>query len=506
MHPQSNLRPIRALLHPVWWIALALLIANDHVFKGSGLLPAEITGKLSDFVGLLVAPVLLAIVCQVRSARGFFAAHVAVALGFAAINVSPAVAGMVETLTASTPFPWVIAVDPTDLIALPMVALSHALFIEWSAAPAPVGRVLGRAGFGIGMLACVATSPPPPAPVEPGPQPQPQRPQPGSLIFPTENAAVMIANETSTEQLVRVRALDPQVSVDCSYMAQDPTHHLAREWFGPAELWLVEPGRAIPVQASGGCAVYLIDGAELPPRLLFLNSYSNQQITTEAAAVPTSQRVSILLPSGTAEWGAHAALHAAPPRIREGVEPLCQTVPQGFGIEWTTVPIGQRVVAEVSTAPDGCTAFDFEAPDERSAPIRWFVCAPVESLPFAAGETLTLSALPSGQAGVEVVGPAGRVLLSRGTTIVADDVTAVSTSATACAPTLACGLKVPVQPVLHHTEGEPTLPTIGEPTPMGRGTLTVARAERVLASDARCGDALQSPGSITLEAIFVETF
>lgn len=506
-HTDPTLKPIRALLHPAWWVALALLIANDHVFKGSGLLPAEVTGKLSDFAGLLVAPVLLAIVCKVRSARGFLWAHIAVALGFAAINVSPAIAGMVETLTAATPFPWAIAVDPTDLIALPMVALSHALFIEWSAAPAPTGRVLSRAGLGIGLLACVATSPPPQPPIEPGPG-NPQQPQPGSLIFPTEQAAVMIANETGTEQLIRVRALDAQVNIDCAYTQEDPTKTLARAWFGPAELWLVEPGRAIPIRRENTCSVYLIDGAELPPRLLFLGSgYSNQVLTTDAAAVPVGNRVAVQLPSGTAQWGSHPALLPAPARIREPVEPLCQTVPEGFGVDWTTVPVGRRTLASMETAPDGCTAFDFEASDERSAPVRWFVCAPVDTLPFEAGDELTLRALSQGLVGVEVMGPNGRILLSRGTSIAADDVASVSYASRDCQPTLSCGLSVPVQPLLHHTEGQPTRPVVGTPTPVGRGMLTVARAEVAIAVDARCSDDPSAqPRAVLFESIFVETF
>ena len=200
-------------------------------------------------------------------------------------------------------------------------------------------------------------------------------------------------------------------------------------------------------------------------------------------------------------------MRPAPPRVREPVEPLCQTVPEGYGIDWTGVPLGTRTVARISTAPDGCTAFDFEPADARSAPIRWFVCAPVDALPFAAGEVLTLSALPQAQAGVEVMGPSGRVVLSRGLTVVADDVVSVSTRSTGCAATLACGLRVPVQPVLNHTEGAPTLPTVGAPTPMGRGTLTVARAERLLATDARCSDdPSATPGAVVIESIFVELF
>jgi hypothetical protein len=56
----SFLDPRAGLAHPAWWLALALLALNDHVLKGAGLLPAWLTGKLSDVAGLVVAPVLLA--------------------------------------------------------------------------------------------------------------------------------------------------------------------------------------------------------------------------------------------------------------------------------------------------------------------------------------------------------------------------------------------------------------------------------------------------------------
>ena len=35
-----------ALQHPLWWGALALLLVNDHLLKGAGLLPSFLTGKL----------------------------------------------------------------------------------------------------------------------------------------------------------------------------------------------------------------------------------------------------------------------------------------------------------------------------------------------------------------------------------------------------------------------------------------------------------------------------
>ncbi len=49
-------------------------------------------GKLSDFVGLLVAPTILAIVFRVSTRRAWLACHLAVGSGFALINSVPWVA------------------------------------------------------------------------------------------------------------------------------------------------------------------------------------------------------------------------------------------------------------------------------------------------------------------------------------------------------------------------------------------------------------------------------
>ena len=77
----------RLLLHPVWLGSLALLALNDHWLKGSGLLPGALTGKLSDFAGLMVAPLLLAVLVGVRRRSTWLLAHVAVGLVFAAIQL-----------------------------------------------------------------------------------------------------------------------------------------------------------------------------------------------------------------------------------------------------------------------------------------------------------------------------------------------------------------------------------------------------------------------------------
>ncbi|MCP4500324.1 MAG: hypothetical protein GY822_10230 [Deltaproteobacteria bacterium] len=51
--------PTTLLLRPLPMFCLAILVANDHFLKGSGLLPGWLTGKLSDVTGLFFFPLLL---------------------------------------------------------------------------------------------------------------------------------------------------------------------------------------------------------------------------------------------------------------------------------------------------------------------------------------------------------------------------------------------------------------------------------------------------------------
>ena len=75
--------PGASLLHPLFLVSLLVLLINDHIAKD--LYPGVITGKLSDFSGLLVLPVLAFVAVEVgakatrrrlpRSARGSRALH-----------------------------------------------------------------------------------------------------------------------------------------------------------------------------------------------------------------------------------------------------------------------------------------------------------------------------------------------------------------------------------------------------------------------------------------------
>ncbi len=212
---RPELRPARALLHPAWLGALAVLAINDHVLKGAGALPGLLTGKLSDFAGMIVAPALFAALLGVKSRRGLLHCHIAVGLVFALINLSPACADAWSWLMGLVGFPWTITVDPTDLIALPALALGWRALVPAMArtAPSPLAgwtrwQPLAQKGAAcVGALLCVATSD-----VD---DTGDTEWDPGELMFPPIFADVYLHNDTESEITVRVRELRPDAQIDC---------------------------------------------------------------------------------------------------------------------------------------------------------------------------------------------------------------------------------------------------------------------------------------------------
>lgn len=147
----------RGVLHPLWWTSLIVLVVNDHFLKGADLLPGWVTGKLSDFAGLVVAPVCLVALLRLRRTWPRAAAFAVVALTFSAIQLSGSLASTVEAAVHSIGWTCRIWPDPTDLIALPV------LFVAWRIStprrpPRPASPKLRTAAAMAGALACLATS------------------------------------------------------------------------------------------------------------------------------------------------------------------------------------------------------------------------------------------------------------------------------------------------------------------------------------------------------------
>jgi hypothetical protein len=127
------------MLHPAVLASLALLLVNDHVLKAAAAGTAwnVVTGKLSDFAGLAFFPVLLVSLVELvtrrapASRRIVVAGIVMTAVVFALTKTWTPAAEAYELAIAVLQWPVhgrlvdvVHVVDPTDLVALPAVALA----------------------------------------------------------------------------------------------------------------------------------------------------------------------------------------------------------------------------------------------------------------------------------------------------------------------------------------------------------------------------------------------
>lgn len=154
------------LTRPAPLLAAAVLAVNDHVLKGSGLLPGAVTGKLSDVAGLFVAPI--AAVCVARGLAsttgrmprrdGWVAAAcvVAVAAVFALLKTWPAFHGLIDGAWGT------VVLDPADLWCLPMTALAW-LWLRDREDARVAGFTSGLACTAV-LAICAATSRAPPVP------------------------------------------------------------------------------------------------------------------------------------------------------------------------------------------------------------------------------------------------------------------------------------------------------------------------------------------------------
>jgi hypothetical protein len=163
-NPTRPRRPwfdLTALAHPAWWAALAVLLVNDELLKGHGLVPGWLTGKLSDFAFLVVAPPLLAaLLPRALPGRRAFAFASLVAL-YVAADLSRAVSDGFVALAARLGLTTKLWPDPTDLVALAVLPLTiHLLRLRPAPSPDRGRDVRGRAGVILGAAACIATSAP----------------------------------------------------------------------------------------------------------------------------------------------------------------------------------------------------------------------------------------------------------------------------------------------------------------------------------------------------------
>jgi hypothetical protein len=173
------------MCHPVTLLALAALGINDHLLKHVA--PGLLTGKLSDVAGLVLFPLVLAAVVEtVQAVTGrprvarrtvVLAAAGATATAFIAVKSFPVATQTYNTilggmqwllgggpLTGSPPISTSGVTDPTDLLALPALAVAYWVAVDGGRnrpAPRP-GRVpaVSLAMLVVAGLVSMATSPP----------------------------------------------------------------------------------------------------------------------------------------------------------------------------------------------------------------------------------------------------------------------------------------------------------------------------------------------------------
>jgi hypothetical protein len=262
--------------HPLWWAALVVLVLNDHVLKHAGILPGSITGKLSDFAGLIVAPVLVCAIVRAQSSFARVLSFAGVVLPFVALELFPSAAELTVRLLSYVGIPWKLWSDPTDLFAL--VVLPLAWKLSWGASLRPS---LERAGALLGAGACLATS----------------------IPFERIETRAYLVNLTHEQLEVHVyRVADP---LDCSLAAQDPKATITSQLFewescrrmdpiGIVPLdqdWSVhEPTEVSPKNPNTGAAPRTCDAAIVrisgaPDTVVFWNGLSKVDVSLESGGV-----------------------------------------------------------------------------------------------------------------------------------------------------------------------------------------------------------------------------
>jgi hypothetical protein len=139
---RASRMPGEALLHPLAVAAVAILLLNDHVMKQA--FPGWLTGKASDFAGLVVFPLLALsiyemITALLRKPYSPSRVHLNLVLlitgvAFTLVKLIPAVGdwysvtwGWLSAPVHGSTTPVALVQDPTDLLTLPALLISSSI-------------------------------------------------------------------------------------------------------------------------------------------------------------------------------------------------------------------------------------------------------------------------------------------------------------------------------------------------------------------------------------------
>jgi hypothetical protein len=391
----AELRPARALLTPTWIGALALLVANDHWLKGSGLLPGVLTGKLSDVAGMLVAPVLLAALLGVRTRGALLACHVAVAIVFTGIQLSTGFAAQWSALMGLFGHPWTITCDPTDLLALPFLLVSWKLLVPEMNPELPALVPLQRTAVGalsmFGLWSTVATSD-----VD-------GFADPDSGWYEDVLGSLYINNANDFEIALHIRPLRDDVAIDCQQVAGDPGRLLGEAAFGEAVHWSLPARTNVAISLpESGCGAVWIAGEGIAPTIVFVDDLSDfwpqwyPGQSFDPSALGSAGLAIAFDAEGQSTWLGNEQLRFTP-KTETLEQPVgCEAPLDELRIEWSpNLPGNDVQVLAVEAGVDGCFELELQEVympngqvETLGAPYRFYLCVPAATMPFAADEFL----------------------------------------------------------------------------------------------------------------------
>jgi hypothetical protein len=374
---RTQYRPLpRAFAHPAWWGALALLLLNDHVWKGGGVLPAVLTGKLSDFAGMMVAPPLVALVLGTHSRTRRVVAVACTGAGFALIKCVPTAAAALGQLLALLQLPSRIWVDPSDLFALALLPVGHALCQPLPARSGLVAlRWLQRAGVLLGALTCMAT-------------------------FGGEDKKSGSSNapeiENASDGTLSVVLASTEAAGGCSLYRDDRVALLnASAFIAPREVELEADQRAaLAADADnaecGAASIQLPDGTSV---LVFWRDLETIESFAPADDARRDAR-RVVITGDEGHYDVDIGDDLTVFQLGEGdvPAPTCEAPEPTASLEFTALATAQGFfeVGEIRTADDGCLEVDWFALEADTSPDTQRLCIPDWAFPFEVGEQLSV--------------------------------------------------------------------------------------------------------------------
>lgn len=369
-------RPVLALLHPAWLLALLLLALNDHVLKR--IAASVITGKLSDFAGLFVAPALLAVVVRATSRRAIAACHVAVAAGFALVKTFAPATMLFDTALSLVVRSHTVT-DPTDLIALPMVLLAYRVLVP--AMTDTLAHAGHRFALVLGCSLSIATS---------------------RTILPLK---ITVHNATGASLDLRIRKLASTISYDCTTTTPGTEGFTSAmfEDFKQRTLGNSELATVIDGDVATGCSVLWLEADGLQPVVV---------TTGEGTVKLQIDRTD----AGALRWDIEpSSLVGLVANVDDDRSTGC-VAPDDRYATYDGPVVLRGEVAAVKSEAAGCFTLAFPNASIGEAN----VCVPIAAWPFGESAILTIephTSVDGGFTWTELKSATHRLVLGRGTSV-----------------------------------------------------------------------------------------